>query len=95
MTGYTNHLGGMDRSMTDVTLVDATGKHCPMPLLMAKRALAELADGDALMVLATDPAAESDLETFCRRHGHSVVCERTETHWRIRIGKRSRSGGAT
>ena len=81
--------------MTDVTLVDATGKRCPMPLLMAKRALAELADGDALMVLATDPAAESDLETFCRRHGHSVVCERAETHWRIRIGKHSRAEGAT
>lgn len=84
----------MDRSMTDVMLVDATGKRCPMPLLMAKRALAELADGEVLLVLATDPAAESDLETFCRRYGHSVVCERTDTHWRIRIGKHSRSGGA-
>ncbi len=81
--------------MTDVMLVDATGKRCPMPLLMAKRALSELADGEVLLVLATDPAAESDLETFCRRHGHSVLCERTETHWRIRISKHSRSGGAT
>jgi len=81
--------------MTDVMLVDATGKRCPMPLLMAKRALSELADGEVLLLLVTDPGAESDLETFCRRHGHSVVCERADAHWRIRIGKHCRSGGAT
>ena len=52
--------------------VDARGKRCPMPVLMAKRAIAECRPGDTIEILVTDPSAPKDFETFARLEGHSV-----------------------
>ena len=56
--------------------VDARGEHCPMPLLMAKRALSALPSGAILEVLSTDAGSERDFESFARLAGHVVACER-------------------
>ena len=64
--------------MSFVETVDARGKRCPMPILMAKRAIAMCEQGDSIEVLATDPAAPSDFETFAKLEGHSVSWERRE-----------------
>ncbi|MFT7287304.1 MAG: tRNA 2-thiouridine synthesizing protein A [Halieaceae bacterium] len=53
--------------------VDARGHRCPMPLLMAKRALNALADGQLLFLLATDPGAERDFEVFARQSGNDLL----------------------
>lgn len=55
--------------------VDATGHRCPMPLLLAKRALRELPPGAVLEVMATDPGSVRDFAAFARLAGHSVVTE--------------------
>ena len=59
-----------------VDLVDARGERCPMPLLMAKRALREIPVGGVLEVLSTDAGSERDFESFARLAGHQVSCER-------------------
>ena len=56
--------------------VDARGERCPMPLLMAKRALREIPVGGVLEVLSTDAGSERDFESFARLAGHQVSCER-------------------
>ena len=56
--------------------VDARGEQCPMPLLMAKRALSALPSGAVLEVLSTDAGSERDFESFARLAGHVVACER-------------------
>jgi tRNA 2-thiouridine synthesizing protein A len=53
-----------------VTTVDARGLACPLPLTMAKRAMAGLAPGEELLVLATDPEAPIDLAAWAARDGH-------------------------
>lgn len=55
--------------------VDARGKRCPMPVLMAKRAIAGCRPGDTIEILVTDPSAPKDFETFARLEGHSVSWE--------------------
>lgn len=55
--------------------VDARGEQCPMPLLMAKRALRGLPDGAVLEVLSTDPGSERDFQSFARIAGYQVDCE--------------------
>jgi len=55
--------------------VDARGKRCPMPVLMAKRAIAACNPGDAIEILVTDLSAPKDFETFARLEGHSVSWE--------------------
>jgi tRNA 2-thiouridine synthesizing protein A len=59
-------------SMESKTL-DARGLRCPLPVLKARKALKELADGDILHVLATDPGAVKDFEAFCRTTGHRLI----------------------
>jgi len=56
----------------DLTL-DARDLKCPLPILKAKKALAELEAGRMLEVLATDPGSEADFEAFCRATGHELV----------------------
>lgn len=53
--------------------LDATGHRCPLPVLMARKALAGLAAGQVLEVLADDPAAEEDFEAFSQATGHRLV----------------------
>jgi len=38
---------------------------------MAKRSMAELAPGEALLVMATDPEAPIDLAAWAAEHGHA------------------------
>ena len=58
--------------MADKTL-DATGLMCPLPILKAKRALADIPKGGILEVLATDPGSIADFEAFCRSTGNTLL----------------------
>ena len=58
--------------MADRTL-DTSGLVCPIPILKTKKALAEMAAGSTLEVLATDPAAPKDFEAFCRATGNVLI----------------------
>ena len=48
-------------------LVDGRGLACPMPLLKTKVALREVAAGESLYVVATDPNSQADITAFCRQ----------------------------
>lgn len=54
-------------------LVDARGLECPLPVFHARDAMFDLKPGDLLDVLATDPQAPSDIETWARRDGHKFL----------------------
>lgn len=58
--------------------LDATGLNCPMPLLKAKKALNELAPGDRLEVIATDPGSVRDFRVFSEQSGHALLVSRQE-----------------
>jgi tRNA 2-thiouridine synthesizing protein A len=58
--------------MADVHL-DTTGLTCPLPILKAKKAIRQVPAGGTLEVIATDPGAVEDFETFCRVSGHALV----------------------
>lgn len=58
--------------MSEQTL-DATGLICPLPVLKAKKAIRDVAVGQRLTILATDPGAEDDMVAFCHVTGHTLV----------------------
>lgn len=60
------------RAMSDRT-IDTSGLVCPIPILKAKKALAAMAHGTKLEVVATDPAAPKDFEAFCRATGNILL----------------------
>jgi tRNA 2-thiouridine synthesizing protein A len=53
--------------------LDTKGLNCPLPVLKARRAMRDMADGDVLTVLATDPASYIDFRHFCDTTGHDLV----------------------
>jgi len=42
--------------------LDVKGASCPMPVVKTKSAIDDLAEGDVLEVLATDPGSMSDID---------------------------------
>ncbi|HKX64227.1 MAG TPA: sulfurtransferase TusA family protein [Rhizomicrobium sp.] len=55
----------------DETL-DLRGLKCPLPALLAKKALARLALGSTLTVIADDPMSVVDIPHMCHGEGHTV-----------------------
>ena len=53
--------------------LDAVGLLCPLPVLKARKRLADYASGDELHVTADDPAAVVDMPHFCAQAGHEMV----------------------
>ena len=63
----------MDGTSYQISLsLDLTGLKCPLPVLKARRQLAQMTDG-VLEVTADDPAAPLDFEHFCDTAGHQLV----------------------
>lgn len=57
---------------------DYTGLKCPLPVLKTRRALKDMAEGDAAIFMADDPAAPLDFEHFCETSGHLLKDSRQE-----------------
>lgn len=53
--------------------VDARGLNCPLPILKAKKALAEMASGQVLRVLATDSGSVRDFQAFAKQTGNALL----------------------
>ncbi|HOP90490.1 MAG: sulfurtransferase TusA family protein [Ottowia sp.] len=64
--------------MDIVKEVDARGLNCPLPILKAKKALAELQSGELLKVLSTDGGALRDFQAFAKQTGNELVEQTTE-----------------
>lgn len=56
----------------DQTL-DVKGESCPMPVLQTKKEIDNIGDGEVLEVLATDPGAESDVQSWADRTGNEFL----------------------
>ena len=54
-------------------LVDACGLSCPGPIMSVYKAMEAASQGDVLIVRATDPAFESDIEAWCKRTGNELL----------------------
>jgi len=55
--------------------VDARGLNCPLPILRAKKALAEMQSAQVLRVLATDPGSVKDFAAFAKQTGNELLAQ--------------------
>ncbi len=62
----------------DQNLLDLRGLKCPLPILRTKKALAGMAAGAEITVLATDAGAPDDFAAFCRQTGHVLLASTAE-----------------
>lgn len=56
--------------------LDARRMLCPMPVIKTQNKVKELAVGDILDVICTDPGALSDIPAWARINGHEIVGSR-------------------
>ena len=54
-------------------VLDAKGLTCPMPILMARKALKEMRPGQVLEIQGTDPGTQNDLPAFTGRSGDEYL----------------------
>jgi len=57
--------------------IDTRGLNCPLPILKAKKALANMESGQLLRVVATDSGSVRDFQAFARQTGNELVEQQT------------------
>jgi tRNA 2-thiouridine synthesizing protein A len=62
-----------------VSVLDAKGLSCPMPLLRTKKEIGKIGSGEILQVDGTDPGSRNDLPGWCERAGHEYLGEKEES----------------
>ena len=58
--------------------LDTRGLNCPLPILKAKKALAEMLSGQTLKVVATDAGSVRDFVAFAKQTGNELLEQSTE-----------------
>ncbi len=67
-----------DPALATQTL-EAEGLRCPEPVMMVRKTIRNMQDGEVLLVTADDPSTTRDIPSFCRFMDHELVGSQTET----------------
>ncbi|MGE0280351.1 MAG: sulfurtransferase TusA family protein [Rhizobiaceae bacterium] len=54
-------------------IYDLKGLKCPLPVMKARRRLADLPTGAQMWLETTDPLAVIDIPAFCQDDGHRLI----------------------
>ena len=57
--------------------LDTRGLNCPLPILKAKKALADMQSGQTLKVVATDAGSVRDFQAFAKQTGNELLEQQT------------------
>lgn len=69
-------------------ILDATGLYCPEPVMLLHNRIRDIAVGDTLQVLATDPSTQRDIPKFCNFLGHELMHQDVHNgHYRYLLRK--------
>jgi tRNA 2-thiouridine synthesizing protein A len=54
-------------------ILDANGLYCPEPVMLLHNKIRDIASGEVVQILATDPSTERDIPKFCHFLGHELL----------------------
>ncbi len=57
---------------------DASGLSCPLPIVKTKKSLADMAPGQVLRVISTDPGSVADMAAFAEQTGNALLAANEE-----------------
>ncbi|SJL84836.1 sulfurtransferase TusA [Vibrio palustris] len=70
----------MNLSNQAVTVtLEAEGLRCPEPVMMVRKTIRNMQDGETLLVKADDPSTTRDIPSFCRFMDHKLIDSQTES----------------
>ena len=62
-----------NNTFTTEHLLDARGLFCPEPVMLLHKKIREIAEGEVLVLIATDPSTTRDIPKFCHFLGHELL----------------------
>jgi tRNA 2-thiouridine synthesizing protein A len=66
----------VDIEKTDVKL-EAEGLRCPEPVMMVRKTIRNMQEGQTLLIVADDPSTTRDIPSFCRFMDHELLYAQT------------------
>ncbi|ACJ26873.1 SirA-like protein [Shewanella piezotolerans WP3] len=58
--------------------LDALGLRCPEPVMMVRKSVRRMDDGETLLIIADDPATTRDIPSFCEFMDHTLIASQTD-----------------
>ncbi|EEX64228.1 sulfurtransferase TusA [Vibrio tarriae] len=58
--------------------LEAQGLRCPEPVMMVRKTIRTMQEGDVLLVTADDPSTTRDIPSFCRFMDHQLLDAKTD-----------------
>lgn len=62
-------------NLTVTETLDTCGLFCPEPVMMLHNKVRDVAAGDVIEVIATDPSTQRDIPKFCTFLGHQLLSQ--------------------
>lgn len=59
-------------------ILEAQGLRCPEPVMMVRKTIRTMQEGEVLLVNADDPSTTRDIPSFCRFMDHQLLDSQTE-----------------
>ncbi|MCG3730741.1 sulfurtransferase TusA [Vibrio cincinnatiensis] len=66
-----------DPELATLTL-EAQGLRCPEPVMMVRKTIRNMQEGEILLITADDPSTTRDIPSFCRFMDHQLLAAQTE-----------------
>lgn len=60
------------------TVLDTSGKCCPMPMVELNKAMRRMEPGSVLELVATDVGTRRDIPSWCERTGNALLASSEE-----------------
>lgn len=64
--------------MSSDHVLDTSGLYCPEPVMMLHNIIRDMASGETVEVIATDPSTQRDIPKFCTFLSHPLLTQRVE-----------------
>ena len=67
--------------MNDIQInqeLNALGLRCPEPVMLVRKQIRHMNDGEILLIIADDPATTRDIPSFCEFMDHQLLKADTE-----------------
>lgn len=63
----------MSQEIEATSVLDTSGKCCPMPMVETNKTLKKMSEGEILQIIATDPGTQVDIPSWCERTGNKLL----------------------
>lgn len=78
--------------MTELTVnkeLDTLGLRCPEPVMLTRKTIRDMQNGEILHIIADDPATTRDIPSFCEFMDHQLIKKEVESipyHYWVKKG---------